>query len=136
MLLPLTLAIALAAAPDEGRLDFDAPVSEARSRIESPFLRDMMTAAMALPYKYGVTQMPCKAQLWQPARGWTLAREPSGKIAWVEGPTTRVRWSGIYGTCYIQSRVPRHLVGEVERAALECECNGWLPKGVREFPLP
>jgi hypothetical protein len=45
----------------------------------------------------------------------------------VPGPITKVFWSGIYGTCLIQSPQARGELGEVERTALECECNGWLP---------
>ncbi len=136
-LLSLALAVALSAPPKaEPPLDFDDPLAERRTGIDSAHLRDMTTAAMALPYKYGVTQMPCNAWQTQPARGWTPAREPSGKIEWITGPTTHVRWAGIYGTCYIQSPLPRNLLGDVERSALECECNGWLPKGISHFPLP
>jgi hypothetical protein len=40
---------------------------------------------------------------------------------------TKVFWSGIYGTCLIQSPRVREKVEIVERTALECECNGWLP---------
>ena len=80
-----------------------------------------------MPYKYGVTQMPCKAKEWQPQRGWKPAREPAGKIQWVIGPATKVFWAGIYGTCLIQAPNPREALGVVERTALECECNGWMP---------
>lgn len=134
--LALVLALALPAPPPAGEIDIDAPMKAARVELDSPWLRDMMTAAMATPYKYGVTQMPCKARVMQPARGWMPAREPSGRIRWVHGPTVAVKWSGIYGTCYIQSPRPRHEMGEIERTALECECNGWLPKGVTDYPKP
>jgi hypothetical protein len=135
-LLSLAVALALSAPPPSEEIDIDAPMKAARVELDSPWLRDMMTAAMALPYKYGVTQMPCKARAWQPARGWTPAREPSGRISWVHGPVASVKWSGIYGTCFIQSPRPRHEMSEVERTALECECNGWLPKGVADYPQP
>ena len=55
------------------------------------------------------------------------AREPAGKIQWVIGPATKVFWAGIYGTCLIQAPNPREALGVVERTALECECNGWMP---------
>jgi hypothetical protein len=104
--------------PPQTRSDLDSELFEARA-----------IAAMALPYRYGVTQMPCRAQEWQPQRGWYPAREPSGKIQWiVGGDLPRVRWSGIYGTCFIQTPAPREALSELERTSLECECNGWLPR--------
>lgn len=135
-LLSLVLAVALSAPPRAEDIDFDAPANAARAYLGSDYLRDMMTAAMAMPYKYGVTQMPCRARVLQPARGWQPAREPSGRIAWVTGPAAEVKWSGIYGTCFIQSPRAREELGEGERAALECECDGWLPKGFTDYPLP
>jgi hypothetical protein len=48
----------------------------------------------------------------------------------------RVQWSGIYGTCFIHSPRAKDELGEGERAALECECNGWLPRGIADYPLP
>jgi hypothetical protein len=124
----LMVAIALHAAPAKpGEVDIDAPQKAARVDLQSPYLEAQVLAAMASPYKYGITQMPCKAQGWQPGRGWKAAREPAGRIQWVPGPVTKVFWSGIYGTCLIQSPVAREALGEVERSALECECNGWLP---------
>lgn len=136
----LSLAfIAVLTAPPASKpekLDFDEPLNASRSTLNSPFLQDRLTAAMALPYKFGVTQMPCRAFQLQPTRGWTPAREPSGKIAWVSGPETAVKWGGIYATCTIQSPIPRAELGEIERSALECECNGWLPKGIPGFPQP
>jgi hypothetical protein len=134
MLAILVLALSLpgpGAGPDT---DFDRPMKEEQTALESPWIRDMMTAAMALPY--GVTRMPCRARELQPQRGWAPAREPSGKISWMPGPEAKARWSGIYGTCYIESPVPRDRLGEAQRTALECECNGWLPKGISEYPLP
>ena len=133
----VAIAVALAAPPGRDMpLDFDPEARAAHESIDSPYLQDMTMVAMALPYKYGVTQMPCKAREYQPLRGWTPAREPSGRIEWLEGAASSVRWSGIYGICYISSPVPRAELGSIERTALECECNGWLPKGVAEIPLP
>ena len=109
--------------------DLDAPMKAAQVDLESPQLKAQVLAAMSWPYKYGVTQMPCRAKAMQPDRGWYPAREPSGRILWVEGPTTKVFWSGIYGTCLIQAPGPKMSVPEPERTALECECNGWLPGG-------
>jgi hypothetical protein len=118
-LLSLALAAALAAPPArEAAIDFDAPLRAAESELDSPVLQDRMVAAMAWPYRYGVTQMPCKARELQPLRGWQPAREPSGRIQWITGPVARARWSGIYGTCVIQSPLPRERVGAIERAAL------------------
>ncbi len=54
-------------------------------------------------------------------------REPSGKIQWVQGPVTKVFWSGIYGTCLIQAPREKAALPVVEQTALECECNGWMP---------
>lgn len=128
---PLGLAFAVALhfiPPKPEEMDLDAPLKAAQVDLESPYLNAQVLAAMAAPYKYGVTQMPCKAQSWQPARGWKPAREPAGRIQWVPGPITRVFWSGIYGTCLIQSPLERDKLGIVERTALECECNGWMPK--------
>ena len=136
---PLSLAFAAvlgALPPREDAIDFDAPLRAAESELDSPALKDRMIAAMAWPYRYGVTQMPCKARELQPLRGWTPAREPSGRIQWISGPGVQVRWSGIYGTCFIQSPRSREQTGEVERIALECECNGWLPHAPREIPAP
>jgi hypothetical protein len=111
-----------------GEYDLDAPIKAAQVALESPQLNAQVLAAMSWPYKYGVTQMPCKAKALQPSRDWYPAREPSGRIQWVEGPTTKVFWSGIYGTCLIQAPAPKMSVPEPQRSALECECNGWLPK--------
>ena len=135
-ILSLALAAALSVPPRSDDVDIDAPVNAARAELDSEYLRDMMTAAMAIPYKYRVTQMPCRARVLQPARGWQPAREPSGRISWVEGPAFKVQWSGIYGTCFIQTPRAKEELGEGERAALECECNGWLPLGFAEFPAP
>lgn len=95
--------------------------------LDSHYMQSQVLAAMALPYKYGVTQMPCKAQQWQPQRGWKPAREPAGKIQWILGPSTKVFWAGIYGVCLIQSPKGKEELGVVDRTALECECNGWMP---------
>ena len=127
---PLALAFLVAlqfVPPKADEPDLDAPMKAAQVDLESPFLHAQVMAAMAAPYKYGVTQMPCEAKASQPARQWRPAREPSGKIQWVTGPVTKVFWSGIYGTCLIQSPSPRDQLSRLQRAALECECNGWLP---------
>lgn len=108
--------------------DLDALLKAAQVDLDSPQLKAQVLAAMSWPYKYGVTQMPCSAKAMQPQREWYPAREPSGRILWVEGPTTKVFWSGIYGTCLIQAPGPRMSLPEPERTALECECNGWLPR--------
>ena len=74
-----------------------------RTDLDSEELKAQVISAMILPYHYGVTQMPCRAKEWEPQRGWYPAREPSGGIRWIIGPITRVRWGGIYSTCFIQS---------------------------------
>ncbi len=94
--------------------------------LDSHFMQSQVLAAMAMPYKYGVTQMPCKAQQWQPQRRWRPAREPAGKIEWVVGPATKVFWAGIYGVCLIQSPKAKEQPDVIDRTALECECNGWI----------
>ena len=108
--------------------DFDSVGKPELNDIESQYLKDQMLAAMAYPYKYRVTQMPCKAQQLQPQRGWRPAREPSGNIRWIAGKVTRARWSGIYASCFIESPVDKDKLDEALRTALECECNGWLPQ--------
>ena len=124
----LVMVFALNAAPaNRESIDIDAPQKAAMVDLDSQYMNAQVLSAMSMPYKYGVTQMPCKARDWQPERSWTPAREPSGRIQWVSGPIAKVFWSGIYGTCLIQSPVPREEAGEVERTALECECNGWRP---------
>jgi len=126
--LSLFVAVALGAVPaPRADVDIDADVKAALVDLESPFLNAQVYSAMALPYKYGVTQMPCKAKAMQPSRGWRPAREPSGKIQWVRGPVASARWAGIYGICFITSPVGREKANPVVRAALECECDGWLP---------
>jgi hypothetical protein len=125
----LAVAIALNAIPPRAEdYDIDAVAKAALVDLDSPYLNAQVLAAMTSPYKYGVTQMPCKAKAWQPHRDWWPAREPSGRIQWVPGPVAKVFWSGIYGTCLIQSPLERERVNEVDRTALECECNGWLPR--------
>ena len=125
----LLLAVALPSIPARTEdFDLDAPMKAAQVAIDSPQLNAQVLAAMAWPYKYGVSQIPCKAKAMQPARGWRAAREPSGRIQWVQGPVTKVFWAGIYGTCLIQAPRPKEQVREAERVALECECNGWLPE--------
>ena len=125
----MVLALSLQAAPVRVEpVDIDAPQKAALVDLDSAYMNAQVLAAMAMPYKYGVSQMPCKARELQPERGWHAAREPSGKIQWITGPVAKVFWSGIYGTCLIQSPVAREQVGEAERIAFECECNGWLPE--------
>ena len=124
----LMVVFALHSAPRGEGIDIDAPQKAALVDLDSQYMNSQVLAAMSMPYKYGVTQMPCKAREWQPERRWKAAREPAGRILWVPGPMTKVFWSGIYGTCLIQSPAPRESLGEVERTALECECNGWVPE--------
>ena len=124
----LMVVFALNSAPKGGEIDIDASQKAALVDLDSQYMNSQVLAAMSMPYKYGVTQMPCKAREWQPERSWKAAREPAGRIQWVPGPLTKVFWSGIYGTCLIQSPAPREGLGEVARTALECECNGWLPE--------
>ena len=127
---PLSIALALALAqapPQPAALDLDEPERAQLVLIDSQFLGDQVLAAMALPYKYGVSQKACKAKELQPARGWKPMREPSGRVEWILGPATKVFWSGIYGTCLIQSPLAREKLKPADREALECECNGWLP---------
>jgi hypothetical protein len=124
----LVLMVALPTIPVQpGEYDIDAPIKAAIVALDSPETREHIIEAMALPYKYGVTQMPCGAQSLQPERRWRPVREPSGRIMWVQGPVTKVLWSGIYGTCIIQTPEERSRLKELERTALECECNGWKP---------
>ena len=125
----LIFAIALQAVPlpKQEELDLDTPVKEAMVDLDSPYMKSQVLAAMSMPYKYGVSQLPCKAKDLQPKRGWHAVREPAGKIQWIPGPTMKVFWSGIYGICLIQSPVARDMAKELERVTLECECNGWLP---------
>ena len=124
----LMVVLALHSAPAKrDEIDIDAPQKAALVDLDSHYMNAQVLAAMSMPYKYGVTQMPCKAREWQPERAWKAAREPAGRIQWVPGPVAKVFWSGIYGTCLIQSPLPRDQLGEIERTALECECNGWLP---------
>jgi hypothetical protein len=124
----LVLMVALPAIPAKpGDYDIDAPVRAATVSLDSPEMHDRVTEAMAWPYKFGVSQMPCRAQSLQPERKWRPVREPSGRIEWTQGPITKVLWGGIYGTCFIQTRVERNQLDDAERTALECQCNGWLP---------
>ena len=122
----VAIAAHIAPQPASAPLDFDAAEKAAQVDLDSPYMNAKVYAAMAMPYKYGVTQMPCKAQQAQPERGWKPAREPAGKIQWIIGPTTKVFWAGIYGVCLIQSPKPREQLDALERTALECECNGWM----------
>jgi len=127
LILFIAIAANLAPQPLFERPDLDAAEKKALVDLDSPNMNAKVFAAMAMPYKYGVTQLPCKAKEWQPERGWKPAREPAGKIQWVIGPAVKVFWSGIYGVCLIQSPNPRESTSLVERTALECECNGWMP---------
>ena len=125
----LALVVALSSTPARSEaFDLDAPAKAAAVKLDSPRIAADLLSAMALPYRYGVTQMPCKAKSMQPKRGWYAAREPAGRILWVQGPAEKVFWSGIYGTCLIQSPLAREKLPEDQRSALECECNGWLPR--------
>jgi hypothetical protein len=121
------LALPAAPLPERAPLDLDSPARESLVQLDSPYMKSQVLAAMAMPYKYGVSQLPCRAKALQPARGWQPVREPAGKIEWIPGPATKVFWSGIYGTCLIQSPLAREKVNEAQRISLECECNGWLP---------
>ena len=124
----LALMVALPAIPVKpGEYDIDAPLRAAMVALNSVEMRDHITAAMAWPYKFGVSQMACPAKAMQPERNWKAVREPSGKIQWVQGPVTKVLWSGIYGTCIIQTRSEKAKLPIAERVALECQCNGWMP---------
>ena len=121
-------AIQLAPKPLRHAPTLDEEEKAALVDLDSAHMNAQVLAAMSLPYKYGVTQMPCRAREWQPGRGWKAAREPAGKVQWVIGPATKVFWAGIYGVCLIQSPLPRDALDIVDRTALECECNGWMPE--------
>jgi hypothetical protein len=123
----VAIAANLAPQPLDQLPDMDAAEKAAMVDLDSPNMNAKVFAAMAMPYKYGVSQLPCKAKELQPQRGWKAAREPAGKIQWVIGPAMKVFWSGIYGTCLIQSPNPRETMSPLDRTVLECECNGWLP---------
>jgi hypothetical protein len=123
----VAIAANMAPQPLQQPPDIDAAEKAALVDLDSPNMNAKVFAAMAMPYKYGVSQLPCKAKEWQPERGWKPAREPAGKIQWVIGPSVKVFWSGIYGTCLIQSPNPKEAMSAIDRTALECECNGWLP---------
>jgi hypothetical protein len=123
----VAMAASIAPQPLFERPDLDAAEKAALVDLDSQHMNAQVLAAMAMPYKYGVTQLPCKAQQLQPWRGWKPAREPAGKIQWITGPATKVFWAGIYGVCLIQSPQPRDTLDAEQRAALECECNGWIP---------
>jgi hypothetical protein len=127
LILFMAIAANIAPQPLKELPDLDAAEKAALVDLDSANMNAKVFAAMAMPYKYGVTQLPCKAKEWQPQRGWKPAREPAGKIQWVIGPATKVFWAGIYGVCLIQAPNPREVLDVVERTALECECNGWLP---------
>jgi hypothetical protein len=125
----LLAAIAINVAPHPlfEHPDIDAAEKAALVDLDSAAMNAKVFAAMAMPYKYGVSQLPCKAKEMQPQRGWKPMREPAGKIQWVIGPANKAFWQGIYGVCLIQAPKPKEELDLVERTALECECNGWLP---------
>jgi len=125
----LLVAVAINIAPQPLAIspDLDAAEKAALVDLDSAVMNAQVFAAMAMPYKYGVSQLPCKAKDMQPQRGWKPVREPAGKVQWVIGPVNRAFWQGIYGVCLVQAPKPKEELDIVERAALECECNGWLP---------
>ena len=125
----LLVAVAINIAPQPLAIspDLDAAEKAALVDLDSAAMNAKVFAAMAMPYKYGVSQLPCKAKDMQPQRGWKPVREPAGKVQWVIGPVNRAFWQGIYGVCLVQAPKPKEELDIVERAALECECNGWLP---------
>ena len=125
----LLVAVAINIAPQPLAIspDLDAAEKAALVDLDSAVMNAQVFAAMAMPYKYGVSQLPCKAKDMQPQRGWKPVREPAGKIQWVIGPAHKAFWQGIYGVCLVQAPKPKEELDIVERAALECECNGWLP---------
>ena len=125
----LLVAVAINIAPQPLAIspDLDAAEKAALVDLDSATMNAKVFAAMAMPYKYGVSQLPCKAKEMQPQRGWKPVREPAGKVQWVIGPVNRAFWQGIYGVCLVQAPKPKEELDIVERAALECECNGWLP---------
>jgi hypothetical protein len=125
----LLVAVAINIAPQPLAIspDLDAAEKAALVDLDSATMNAKVFAAMAMPYKYGVSQLPCKAKDMQPQRGWKPVREPAGKVQWVIGPVNRAFWQGIYGVCLAQAPKPKEELDVVERAALECECNGWLP---------
>ena len=123
--------VAIAAGIAPNRLleypDIDQAAKSALVDLDSPVMNAKVFAAMVMPYKYGVSQLPCKAKEMQPQRGWKPVREPAGKIQWVIGPMPIAFWQGIYGVCLIQAPKAKEELSPADRAALECECNGWLP---------
>jgi hypothetical protein len=125
----LLVAVAINIAPEMIAVspDLDAAEKAALVDLDSAAMNAKVFAAMAMPYKYGVSQLPCKAKDLQPQRGWKPVREPAGKVQWVIGPGHKAFWQGIYGVCLVQAPKPKEELDIVERAALECECNGWLP---------
>ena len=125
----LLFAVAINIAPHPLVLstDLDAAEKAALVDLDSSAMNAKVYAAMAMPYKYGVSQLPCKAKEMQPERGWKPVREPAGKVQWVIGPISKAFWQGIYGVCLVQAPKPKEELDIVERTALECECNGWMP---------
>jgi len=125
----LLFAVAINIAPHPLVLstDLDAAEKAALVDLDSSAMNAKVYAAMAMPYKYGVSQLPCKAKEMQPERGWKPVREPAGKVQWVIGPVNKAFWQGIYGVCLVQAPKAKEELSPADRAALECECNGWLP---------
>jgi len=125
----LLVAVAINIAPQPLAIspDLDAAEKAALVDLDSAAMNAKVFAAMAMPYKYGVSQLPCKAKEMQPEPGWKPVREPAGKVQWVIGPINKAFWQGIYGVCLVQAPKPKEELDIVERTALECECNGWLP---------
>ena len=126
--LVLAIAANIAPQPFSERPDLDAAEKAALVDLDSAAMNAHVFAAMAMPYKYGVSQLPCRAKEMQPQRGWKAAREPAGKVQWIIGPVNKAFWQGIYGVCLIQAPKAREELDAADRAALECECNGWLPE--------
>src|SRR5260370_42046190 len=106
--LSLFVAVALGVVPaPRADVDIDADIKAALVQLESPFLNAQVYSAMAMPYKYGVTQMPCKAEEWQPAFGRPPTGGAGGFIAVIGGPLARTRWGGFYRMIPIPSPLGR-----------------------------
>ena len=78
----LLVAVAINIAPQPLAIspDLDAAEKAALVDLDSAVMNAQVYAAMAMPYKYGVSQLPCKAKDMQPQRGWKPVREPAGKV--------------------------------------------------------
>ena len=98
---PLAFAFLIAlqfVPPRTEEMDLDAPVKASMVDLESPYLHAQVLAAMAAPYKYGVTQMPCKAKdLAAGARVASRARaerkDPMGARSGHESVLERDLWN-------------------------------------------